>query len=365
MKKTLSMLSAVALVGLGACTDTPTAPEAEVELPLSAALMAGGRVEAAVLSPEGVQGFGPDVDDAGGVVGYEWIGPRGAQVQEPVYWAPDGTEQRLPMPPGVVWGSARGISPSGLYAVGYVRLPGDHWFTAALWRRGSVGAPWSVEVLELPRIDSMGNDVNDAGTVVGDAEARGFVWTRAAGYRQLFVSGCPGGTVTGVNSAGWMVGHCAQFVGGRAAVMWRPGGGAGTVLPGLGGLHHQANGINDAFQIVGSSIDAEGVQHAVVWQGLSGVTSLPAVPNQRWAWGEGIADDGTVVGRYQNGRFPGAVLWTPDGRIVDLHARSGLGRRQPATSAGFAVNDAGIVAGYGFSGTSEVAQAMRWTTDLQ
>ncbi len=190
---------------------------------------------------------------------------------------------------------------------------------------------------------------NDLGQIVGPGSGIGcggghtmngcyslspFVYTPGSGTSTLVQRG----NLQGINNHGDAVGYAD----GTALVIK---GGTVTPLPSLGGSNSYAFGINDAGQIVGSSLAADSMYnyHAVMWQ--SGViTDLGMLPGYDDAQAHGISNSGKVVGVCSgSNKTAHATMWH-DGVIEDLGASvQGL---KGGLCVAVCVNASGDCAGY-------------------
>lgn len=128
-------------------------------------------------------------------------------------------------------------------------------------------------------------------------------------------------------------------------------------LPGLpgGGTGRGAAAINEKGQIAGSMRDAQGNEHAVVWDEKRNIRDLGTLPGHCISWAADINDLGQVVGwsSEADNRNKHAVLWEKDGTVKDL---GDLGDDSVAT----AVNNKGYVVGYSFVKGMASAHAFLW-----
>lgn len=92
-----------------------------------------------------------------------------------------------------------------------------------------------------------------------------------------------------------------------------------TALPTLGHHVFHVSDINDAGSVVGLANTLDGVPHAVLWRPDGAVVDLGATHPQLASHAAAINDQGVVAG-HVNGR---AVLWAPDGRLVKLWSPAG------------------------------------------
>ncbi|MCC6791468.1 MAG: hypothetical protein IT336_07290, partial [Thermomicrobiales bacterium] len=118
---------------------------------------------------------------------------------------------------------------------------------------------------------------NEAGHVVGWAEGAGtgyernaMVWGGGAPIAlDLFTQeGTPArwAKANDINANGVVAGAVHRLDDPIAAVIWEPWAGSRTVLGTLGGSQSEAYAINDAGQVVGWALTADGDPHAFVWQ---------------------------------------------------------------------------------------------------
>lgn len=117
------------------------------------------------------------------------------------------------------------------------------------------------------------------------------------------------------------------------------------LLPHLDGAHHSANAINNNGQIVGTSDEASGVVHAVIWD-QRGITKLGSLVESSPNWWDSLSeaydinDTGRAVGTAlaADGRYH-AVVWFR-GRITDLNLLLGA-----ASSTATAINNKNQIVG--------------------
>jgi len=196
--------------------------------------------------------------------------------------------------------------------------------------------------------DSMwGNDINDAGVVIGVAQTnsleggRGFV---AAGSSTAPLSILPGASTEGsagavaINNAGQIVGASVAPGFSTHAVLWSPSlviQDLGT----LGGTNSEAIDINDAGQVIGSSqITGNAATHFFLWSG-SGMQDLNTTVNTGITSVVEINAVGQITGTYTTGGQSHAFLYTPGSGLRDLGTLGGT------TSAPTGLNDKGDVVG--------------------
>ncbi len=122
---------------------------------------------------------------------------------------------------------------------------------------------------------------------------------------------------------------------GSDAVLWSPSG-AATVLQDVGGQgSSRAVAINDAGQIVGSSVDASQDLEAVLWNSSGNATVLQKVRGTYASYATAINDVGQSIGcstgSVDDQGFIDAVLWSPSGKATKLQDVGGHGDSVPPT----------------------------------
>ena len=242
---------------------------------------------------------------------------------------------------------------------------------AAVATVGALLAPAQISNAVVPtyRVDDLGTltgdwsstamGINASGQVVGwsagSTGTRAFVYTDGVGITLLpGPAGRPNALARDINDAGVVVGSAST--GGTdigRAVRWTNGipqdlGTLGT------GLFSEAKSINGSGTTVGYSYtNGGGLLGIHAFQtGSKGLTDL--TPATDTAYAEGINASGQIAGT-RNSR---AVRWT-GGVFTDLGVPAGF-----LYSYGFAINDAGQVAGHVTSGTGNSQKVFRYSNGV-
>lgn len=214
--------------------------------------------------------------------------------------------------------------------VGYSALPGNTTFHAFRYEKGVM-----VDLGALPgRNESLANDINDAGVIVGTSEFRAF---RYSGGVMTEILPRPG-FATGINGAGDIAGAIFLPNNSPHHVAYRLAGGILQELGTLsGGTVSSAEAINASRYVVGSSTIAQG-SHAFLHDGQS-MIDLGAITGSSTA--RDINDGGLIVGHSDvllgSSTSQHAVIWR-NGAISDI---------APSTYRSFAiaVNAHGAIVG--------------------
>jgi probable HAF family extracellular repeat protein len=192
-----------------------------------------------------------------------------------------------------------------------------------------------------------GNDINDAGTVVGMVwtnEHRGsaFVATGTSMTALPLLPGADPHNLSGamaINNRGQIVGISPVSGGGLHAVLWSP-----SLVPRdigtLGGLVSSAVDINDAGQVIGySDLPGDATSHAFLWS-EEGLVDLNILITPRLISVVEINASGQIIGTYiTNVGESHAFLYTPGSVLRDLGTLGG------DESAPTGLNDRGDVVG--------------------
>jgi probable HAF family extracellular repeat protein len=198
--------------------------------------------------------------------------------------------------------------------------------------------------------DSMwGNDINDAGTIVGVAQTSASVGNRAfvaTGTSTTALSLLAGGDpeentgAVAINNAGQIAGLSpTSTFGVTHAVVWSAGG-VIQDLGTLGGTNSRAIDINDAGQVIGSSqTTGNAATHFFLWSSSGGMQDLNTTVNPSITSVVEINAAGQIIGTYIIGGASHAFLYTPGTGLRDLGSLGGT------TSAPTGLNDNGDVVG--------------------
>ncbi len=252
------------------------------------------------------------------------------------------------LPGGVDESRATGINAYG-QVVGLSRVGWDHAF---LWTpskpNGTAGTLIDIGTLPQAGLDqSYAYGINDYGQVVGASNAangtRAFLWTPGVPNGLTgsmidlgaFPQPSSSSVAFDINNRGQVTGY--SFQPGVRAFLWNPLAPNGTVgsMYDLGALEPQ-NGtsqglaINDWGQVAGTSHNVTN-HHAMIWNpsvanGTTGMMyDLGISPKSSYyGHGQGIDNNGRVIGHNSNGSVPHAFLWTPSaahgstGSAIDL-----------------------------------------------
>lgn len=204
---------------------------------------------------------------------------------------------------------ANAINNSG-QVVGGSHTAGNLAWHATLWTGASV-----IDLGTLGGNISNAYSVNESGQVVGNSTKTGdplpyyhpTLWNGTTPIDLGTLGGTYGGTATGINDAGQIVGD--SYTNGNAALhatLWA--GGTITDLGTLGGAHSEAYAINDSGQIVGAASTTSNDWVAVLWNGATAIdlNSLLDASSVADGWilqsAFGINDNGWIVGGAVNTR---------------------------------------------------------------
>ena len=306
----VAVVPVVAVVG--------AAPPTEVGAAASG--QAGGRGAVDLL---GVESEALDINDRGVVVGYYVPGDDGVRhgfrrsARGRVIDLGPGRAQAV-NDAGVVVGERTG--PDGM---GHA----TRWTTAGSAR--DLGLPGS----------SSAFDINDHGTIVGDAGGRAFVIERGATPELLAHPGdTPGSdTAVAINERGDIVGTLIASDGTLRPLLWDGPDHLPTLLPARRDLY-DVRGINERGTIAGTTADELGRYQAVMWTGHDH-REIDVGEQGVYSLARAINDKGQIVGvRYLTGE---AFMWDP--RTNRSTILTGL---TTVRNEAFGINDKGAIVGY-------------------
>jgi len=237
----------------------------------------------------------------------------------------------------------------------------DTGYDSPLWQNG--------KVTSVPLAYAIG--LNDLGEVVGEAYTGSSFTPQAASWLNGTIQALPslGGTVTqyseqanAVNDSGEVVGVSAAPGGLIEACLWQNGqaialgvlpGGSGALTPGYS--NSSALAINQSGQIVGFSLAAGDVDHAVLWQNGT-MTDLGTLAPYDSSMAVAISDKGEVAGYdIEPNDDQWAVVWQ-NGVMTKLASLPGRTYNAPN-----AINDSGVVVGWsGYMGDATSNHPVMW-----
>jgi len=185
-----------------------------------------------------------------------------------------------------------------------------------------------------------------------------FIWDRKHGMRDLgSLPGHASLVAADINDAGTVVGDATDFETGETlAFVWTRRGGARAPDTSLGGVNSLATGINRSGQIVGASQTATGTFHAFLRDRNGDVVDLGAFPDGSGSSdATAVNDRGQVVGTRVDGQLMDGFQWDARNGILPVIEDA------PPFFFPFPhdINNRGVVVG-DILGT-EPGRAFRWT----
>ena len=190
--------------------------------------------------------------------------------------------------------------------------------------------------------ESLGNDINDKGQVVGclfetaTRQRRAFIWDEETGMTDLGTLGGNSSEAEAVNNKAQVVGRAETTSGRRHAFIWDKTGGMKD-LGTLGGIISLAMDINDKGQVVGISSLANGQIRAFLWEQSAGMTHIGTLGGPT-SYADAINNSGQVVGTSDKNGRERAFIWEKGKGITELNLP---GRQNYATE----INDQGQIIG--------------------
>jgi uncharacterized membrane protein len=237
-----------------------------------------------------------------------------------------GTAKALPLPDGVLWGEATGITRDGLYAVGYGQTGYNSPYYVLWWGRSSSSGPWQqARIIGL----GMARGVAAGGSlVVGNLDGRAVAWrSNGAGWDRMDLQPAGPGGAEAVTASGRVI------VGARELPL--------------------ANAPSGTYSEPTAWVASGGTWLAQTLRG--------ADPNFDEGTVYGVADqaDGSVVAAgfaWQNTSGPGGTPWALAWRLPAGATTFNLpAKLQPLSSiwgaSAWAVNSRGQIVGTGYTGS--------------
>ena len=260
------------------------------------------------------------------------------------------------------------------------------FLTATAWTRDGI---FEIGGLVPPNTDSVATGINKRGEVVGHSAfssgwpftRHGFLWRDGVLVDLGTLAGATSSLAEGINDHGDIAGTSFSFPFQPHIVLWRDGAihdlgvlresdarvtdinnrrqiigyaivgstsraftwqdGVFSYLPSLSdAVESFPWSINDRGEIAGSSIAADGSQHAVLWRDGS-IVDLGMLPGSRSTAATGINDRGQVVGFASNPDNTNRAFVWEDGRMTELAPPPGS-----AWAIARAINDHGEIVGF-------------------
>jgi len=244
-------------------------------------------------------------------------------------------------------GDARALNASAVVTGAAWDLPGNNGGESQPYRWTASGGATRIIVCCGA---TAGNDINDAGTVVGAAYIsanvgiRGFVATGTSGTQlPILPTGDPEANsfAVAINTTGQIAGESPVNGFARHAVLWSSGGGTPQDLGTLGGTSSRAIDINASGQVIGwSQLPGDASSSFFLWSSGAGMQNLATVIGAAVTDVVEINGAGQIIGTYgaSNGQSH-AFLYTPGSGLRDLGTLGGT------SSAPTGLNSRGDVVG--------------------
>ncbi len=229
--------------------------------------------------PNGTNSFGDGINNLGQVAGYNstYDGLIRATL-----WTPATGWQDL----GTLGGhhaQAHALNDSGV-VVGASEMPNGNWH-AFIWTAGG-----GMRDLAPGHATSTAVGVNNAGQIVGTVDGMPALWQPNGDLVVLAASGA----AKSINDSGHVVGFAIDANLVSHAFLWTPAAGLRD-LGTLGGDGGYAMGLNDKDQVVGSAQTSAGTWHAFLWTPSDGMEDMEPVTAMSSAWK--VTDNLEVIGQ--------------------------------------------------------------------
>ena len=124
----------------------------------------------------------------------------------------------------------------------------------------------------------------------------------------------------------------------------------------LGNDFAVVTGLNDAGQVVGQSVNAQGLERTFVWSARRGMLEVDVLPDVGYTGRSLINNQGVVTGLMSTPNGNRAYRWSRTDGVIDLGT---LLPFEPGPTYASAINDAGVIAGNSRIGASQ-SHAFRW-----
>jgi probable HAF family extracellular repeat protein len=217
-----------------------------------------------------------DVNNRGQIAGDSETSTKDASCKSPqvfdflgVIWQPDGTITTLPPYPGDTVSYAYTINQSGRDAVGNSGSCAAPTAHALLWQNAS--SP--INLGSLGGASNVALDINSRGQIIGNSDLYGdmvthtFLWQRGTMSDLGALPGDVDSFAGGINNEGQVVGESCDASGNCRGFLWQNGSmtDLNTLIPPSENLNVLfGSNINDSGEITGATVNAQGVERAVL-----------------------------------------------------------------------------------------------------
>ena len=240
----------------------------------------------------------------------------------PYRWTPGTGFQAISVFPGTAWGND--INDAGV-VVGRMQVSqtvGDHAFVAVASSGVDLGVLPGV-LLETAISEAFA--INESGEIVGRASTTGsppyehaVYWNAAHVIQDLGTLGGNTSVAVDINASGQVIGMSDVSGGGQHGFIWTSGGGMQDLSTLLGYPASGVAAINDAGQIAGSYVAPGGGTHAFLYTPGSGLRDLGTLGGDE-SVATGLNAQGDVVGTSKTGTgATHAFFWSPSDGMEDV-----------------------------------------------